>query len=85
MHKLNTYGTWEDNNLFWSNEIINCSKYKKLKKDYKKLGINNNNEFSNNSNKSNRKYTDKTGSDNERFDKITFNCRKKKINSNKLS
>jgi hypothetical protein len=85
MHKLNTYGTWEDNNLFWSNEIINCSKYKKLKKDYKKLGINNNNEFSNNSNKSNRKYSDKTESNNGGSNKIIFNCRKKKINSNKLS
>ena len=35
MHKLNTYGNWEDNDIFWTNELINCSKDKKLKKNHK--------------------------------------------------
>jgi hypothetical protein len=83
MHKLNTYGTWEDNKLFWTNELINCSKDKKLKKNLK--ASKDKHEYDNKSNKSNRKYSNKTENKNKESNQVIFNCRKKKINSNQLS
>jgi len=82
MHKLNTYGTWEDNKLFWTNEIINCTKDKKLKKGKKG---NDKHEYGDKSNKSNRKYSNKTENKNGESNQIIFNCREKKMNSNQLS
>ena len=82
MHKLNTYGNWEDNDIFWTNELINCSKDKKLKKNHK-VDINKH-EYVDKSNKSNRKYSDKTKDKNGETNQVIFNCKKKKINSNQL-
>lgn len=83
MHKLNTYGTWEDNKLFWTNQLINCSKDKKLKKNHNVSK--NKHEYGDKSNKSNRKYSNKTENKNRESNQVIFNCRKKKINSNQLS
>ena len=33
MHKFNIYGTWNDNEIFWNNNLVDCSKDKKLIKD----------------------------------------------------
>lgn len=84
MHKFNTFGSWEDNSEFWTNNLINCSTLKKLKKDYKKefkivdgKTIKLQNEKSR-FDKNNSRNSDKTKNTNEGSNKIIKDSKKKK-------
>lgn len=90
MHKFNTYGSWEDNSEFWTNNLINCSILKKLKKDYKKefkiidgktIKLQNG---KSRFDKNNNRNFDKTKNTNEGSNKTTKNNNKKKNDSTVL-
>ena len=87
MHKLNIYGTWDDNEIFWTNNLANCSKSKKLKKDNKTAHllingrINKSSRVSPNFNEPDKRNSDKTGNTNSGPCKTIKNSKKKENNT----
>lgn len=87
MHKLNIYGTWDDNKIFWNNNLVNCSKDKKLKKDNKTSyllingRINKLPSRSSNFDEHNTRNSGKAGNTNNGSSKIIKNSKKKKTNT----